>query len=299
MTEDHDIDKQDKELEQYLDGDTPPSRAYAELGEEMPPPELDAGILAAAEREVKVTGINAQRAPPFKAFAWAAIVVLSFSLVLNIIFDESVRDPIAELDGILKEERPSDAFDVILEEAQSPAELDNRQVKENLMQAQQAETKLRRDQPAIAADQDHKEIVVTTRKRESSEDVRRMREMRDAPQERRAAARTAPVALPATIRQSPRDAFAREQIVQVLEDYSVRLSPQSMSAKAKAMESIDDSVAELSADSTVADDPETEMREILEAFRARRDDEAFELLEAFRETWPDHPVATTLTERGL
>ena len=82
-------DDQDKELEQYLEGDSKPSSAYAELGDETPPPELDARILAAAEREVKVTGIDAQRSPPFKAFAWAAIVVLSFSLVLNIVFDEA------------------------------------------------------------------------------------------------------------------------------------------------------------------------------------------------------------------
>ena len=91
-------DKQDKELEEYLDGGSAESRRYAELGDELPPPELDAKILAQAEQEVKVTGIDSRRAPPFKAFAWAAVFVVSFSLVLNIVFDQAVQDPVAEHD---------------------------------------------------------------------------------------------------------------------------------------------------------------------------------------------------------
>ncbi len=86
---------------------------------------------------------DTRRAPPFKAFAWAAIVVLSFSLVLNIVFDEAVRDPVAELDDLLGEQRPSDAFDVVLEEAQSPDARDNRQVKDDLKEARQKVIELR------------------------------------------------------------------------------------------------------------------------------------------------------------
>ena len=124
-----------------------------------------------------------------------------------------------------------------------------------------------------------------------------MREMLAAPQEGRAIVRAAPVALPATVRQSPRDAFVREQTVQVLEDYSAQLPKRSVPAK--AAEPIDDSVAELSADSKIKDDPETELQSVLDAFAAHRDAEAFTLLADFRESYPDHPVATTLTERGL
>lgn len=37
------------------------------------------------------------RAPPFKAFAWAAIVVVSFSVVLNIVFQQAEQDPVARM----------------------------------------------------------------------------------------------------------------------------------------------------------------------------------------------------------
>lgn len=92
--------REDKEFEQYLDSGSSESRAYAELGDETPPPDLDAHILSEAERAAKVTQIDSRRAPPFKAFAWAAIVVLSFSLVLNIVFMQAVQDPVAELESM-------------------------------------------------------------------------------------------------------------------------------------------------------------------------------------------------------
>lgn len=84
----------DKEFQAYLDGDSAESRHYADLGAEEPPPEVDARILAEAERAVKVERPSDHRAPPFKSFAWAAVVVLSFSLVLNILFREPVVDEI-------------------------------------------------------------------------------------------------------------------------------------------------------------------------------------------------------------
>lgn len=93
-------ERDDKQLEKYLDGNSDESRRYADLGDEVPPPEVDARILAEAERAVKVTPLDSRRAPPFKAFAWAAIVVLSFSLVLNIVFQQAAQDPIAELESM-------------------------------------------------------------------------------------------------------------------------------------------------------------------------------------------------------
>ena len=55
--------RDDTELERYLDGESGESRAYAELGDEIPPPELDARILVEAERAVKVTEFDSRRAP--------------------------------------------------------------------------------------------------------------------------------------------------------------------------------------------------------------------------------------------
>jgi hypothetical protein len=283
-------DDQDKELEQYLEGDSKPSSAYAELGDETPPPELDARILAAAEREVKVTGIDAQRSPPFKAFAWAAIVVLSFSLVLNIVFDEAVREPVAEFNGIL-------------EQAQTPAVLDEVRKLEQ-MPAASAEAKVRRDQPVefstngdfdegdLDASNDEvrarKELALSARKRESSVERQVLRRMEVMPEERR---------LTATTRQLSQDAFLREQIVAVLEDYSAQLSTLALSSEAAAR--VDDSTTELDAESKVVGDPEAELANIIDAFNANRDDEAFAKLVEFREAWPGHPVTLALAERGL
>lgn len=58
------------------------------------------------------------RAPPFKAFAWAAIVVVSFSVVLNILFQQAEQDPVARMtrmDGAPAESEPPprDAFRLI------------------------------------------------------------------------------------------------------------------------------------------------------------------------------------------
>jgi hypothetical protein len=290
MTED-----QDKELEQYLEGDSKPSRAYAELGDETPPPELDARILAAAEREVKVTGIDAQRSPPFKAFAWAAIVVLSFSLVLNIVFDEAVREPVGEFNGIL-------------EQAQTPAVLDEVR-KQEQMPAASAEAKVRRDQPVefstngdfdegdLDASNDEvrarKELALSARKRESSVERQVLRRMEVMPEERRLTV----AAPPAAARQLSQDAFLREQIVAVLEDYSAQLSTLALSSEAAAR--VDDGTKELDAESKVVGDPEAELANIIDAFNANRDDEAFAKLVEFREAWPGHPVTLALAERGL
>ncbi len=58
------------------------------------------------------------RAPPFKAFAWAAIVVVSFSVVLNIVFQQAEQDPVARMtrmDGSPTKSVPavSDVFELI------------------------------------------------------------------------------------------------------------------------------------------------------------------------------------------
>ena len=114
-------EQNDNELERYLDGDSDESRRYAELGDESPPPEVDARILAEAERAVKVRSLDSRRAPPFKAFAWAAIVVLSFSLVLNIVFQQAVQDPGAELESMAGRADAPVRRDVLQQEQEVPA----------------------------------------------------------------------------------------------------------------------------------------------------------------------------------
>lgn len=65
------------------------------------------------------------RAPPFKAFAWAAIVVVSFSVVLNIVFQQAEQDPVARMmrmDGPPIESAPAaaDVFRLIADYVARP-----------------------------------------------------------------------------------------------------------------------------------------------------------------------------------
>jgi hypothetical protein len=80
--------REDKQFAPYLDGKSDISREYAGLGDENPPPDIDALIRAEAERGLKISELQGKTRPPLKIFAWAAVVVLSCSLVLNILFDE-------------------------------------------------------------------------------------------------------------------------------------------------------------------------------------------------------------------
>jgi hypothetical protein len=308
MTDDQD---KDQELEQYLDGDSKPSRAYAELDREMPPPDLDARILAAAEREVKVTGIDTQRSPPFKAFAWAAIVVLSFSLVLNIVFDEAVREPATEFDGILEEKRSLTAArdNGIAQNDSAPA----RQLPLKARRDQPADlpTDFDRAQPAQSAEEMREQEVMfaSERKRESAAEARFLGEaLMELSQDGRVAKVEQPVASAAvSVKPPPEvDESNREQVVQVLQDYSASSAKSADSAPREEPVQVQESPKRFtfyetlrSAEVVVERDPEVELAKILEAFDAERDDEAFLLLKEFRETYPDHPVTTVLAERGL
>ena len=50
--------RDEREFEAWLAGDSPLSKAYQQEAREQPPAELDAEVLAAAERELKVVPIR-------------------------------------------------------------------------------------------------------------------------------------------------------------------------------------------------------------------------------------------------
>jgi hypothetical protein len=84
--------KQDKEFEVFLTGESELADRYTELGREEPPPELDAQILAEARNAAKVHRVEfGPRGGWLKPVALAATVLLSLSLVMNIIVDTPVR----------------------------------------------------------------------------------------------------------------------------------------------------------------------------------------------------------------
>jgi hypothetical protein len=84
---------QDRELERYLQGKDPLSRAYDQLRAEMPSPEMDSKVLAEARAAVT----RARRFPRWQSYAAiAATVVLAFGIVLRLNLDQlnSVEVPV-------------------------------------------------------------------------------------------------------------------------------------------------------------------------------------------------------------
>jgi hypothetical protein len=80
------IKPDDDDFEEYMDGGSSLSRRYGELGSESPPPEVDARILAEAERAAKIHSIKPAGAKRWMVpVALAATVVLSFSLVMTLV----------------------------------------------------------------------------------------------------------------------------------------------------------------------------------------------------------------------
>jgi len=74
----------DRELEEYLSGQSPLSRRYRELGNEQPPPELDAKILGAARAESRVVPLRRRLQRWAPAIAVAATLLICLSLVIEI-----------------------------------------------------------------------------------------------------------------------------------------------------------------------------------------------------------------------
>lgn len=98
----------DRELENYLAGDSPLSRRYRAASREVPPPELDAAVLAAAR--AAVVHAPRRRARWQLPLAAAATVVLGVSLVSQLRFDavpEAVRADRAEMP--VAQQAPADA----------------------------------------------------------------------------------------------------------------------------------------------------------------------------------------------
>ena len=88
MTEPRD----DADFEAYLEGNSPVSHRYAQLASEEPPPALDAEILEAARQAVHPDVVPLKKSPRrwMMPATVAATIVLSFSLVMSIVFDPSV-----------------------------------------------------------------------------------------------------------------------------------------------------------------------------------------------------------------
>jgi hypothetical protein len=163
----------DRELEQYLAGDSKLSRRYREASHEGAPPELDEAILAQARAELKrkPPSLNRMLAP----FALAASVVFGVNLAWNLWQVEPVPVRTSPAEGKLQSR--DDAFTP----APPPAANEPQPLKLKEERATEADAMARRD--AELAQQREQESL---RKRQSEE--------REATMARRAEAPAAPEA---------------------------------------------------------------------------------------------------------
>jgi len=82
----------DKEFTAFLAGESDLAERYTELGREEPPPEVDAQILAEARAAANIRQLGfGSRRGWFKPVALAATILLSFSLVMNVVVDSPTR----------------------------------------------------------------------------------------------------------------------------------------------------------------------------------------------------------------
>lgn len=273
----------DRELDRYLEGGADASRRYAELGDELPPPELDAKILAAAERVAKVTPLNARRAPPFKAFAWAAIVVLSFSLVLNIVFQETVQDPARQLESMAGRANVP-ARDAPPASASPAAEADD------VLANSKRDLALRAPAEPGVAERKERGMEILMRKRSAAEDT--------APSETVATYGVEEGV--SSLAQAPMLGMGSDATtMSVLAEYLAK------SESEGRLDGIGGALADLKVatkadtDANIVDDADDEVHEIFELYERGSEEEALERLVKFRAANPEHPVSVELEERGL
>ncbi len=105
--------EKDRELDAYLSGESPLSRAYRESGQELPPPHVDAQILAEAHR----AGAGARKRPSLSPFTGSWMVPASVTAVVFLAVSVVVLLP-QEQPGL---ERQRDRFEDAMAPADAPA----------------------------------------------------------------------------------------------------------------------------------------------------------------------------------
>jgi len=270
-------ERDDEAFDRYLDGESSISRRYSELGDEHPPAELDARILAEAERAVKVSPLPARGAPGFRIFAWAAVIVMSFSLVLNIVFQGALQEPDSEPEVMAtRPPLPQDRPEPDISEAEE-----------------------RRAERALRADRPFANKAAGEAARRDVHEAGRM--------ERDAAFDT----------MKPPTTLAAQSVVTRKSPDADQLEPAApaeldeRAGRDKAMEIVAEfvagtdvvaaqgSVATLLGGEPGALDIDALLAGILEAWDQGRTDEALVALAEFRSEHPEHPVSLALSEQGL
>ncbi len=274
--------RHDDEFEEFLDGKSKLTERYTALGREEPPPEIDARILAAARDSAKIHRLEfGPRGGWLKPVALAATVLLSFSLVMNIVIDMPVR-----FEQVItgSSDRPADAGATMREEkggiqepnlsvSSSTAAVDGADAGESVIgRARSA------DDAAALAPLPLAEISVQARRLAGLDFGAAMLIVTDY--------------VAATDRQrradDSRSFTARRQAPAKAE--SVRDRPSSPAPAEPAPVSTDERDR--------AADPESWLREIASLSAAGANEAADERLVEFLDRYPDHPVSVKIRGRG-
>jgi len=272
-------------LEEYLAGDSPVSRTYAGLGDEGPPPELDARILAEAERAVKVQSLPVRK----NSRRWtiplavAATVMVSFSLVMSIVSE--VEKPLPgrkNLDDVPERRAMADEDQALTSVESMQAGKSQAELAESSRRAGGAKAEMLARIPVEPSPRDAIEleaIYPTTM----------------APVARNRA--TMPPVAPGEL----------ERITDTIRAYLDSDVPAKVSRDTQLPTEGGEFAAETDSASSVAAlreknqwaTPEARLEEILTLYDTNQSDAAWDAVVEFRDRFPDHPVSVLLLERGF
>ena len=263
--------RDDKEFEAFLTGESELTDRYAELGHEEPPPELDAYILAKARKAAKIHQAEfGPRGGWLKPVALAATLLLSFSLVMKIVVEAPMR------------------YEQVAGSSVSPDPLVDKQSEEKPREAEDKFEMLQ--QPPVSAVE---EITVTARKR-----------MVGTPQSRDDTVIDAPMAVPAM--SADTQIANRDVALSIVAEYVdfaddgraeaddrvLRFEHQAESGEVVTAEK------ESRSDRDIEEDPESLLREIRRLHADGDVAGAGALLDEFLARYPDHPVSVNIRQQG-
>lgn len=257
--------RDDADFEAYMDGDSPVSRRYAQLASEEPPPELDAEILEAARRAVHPNVLPLRKSPRrwMVPVTVAATIVLSFSLVMSIVFDPSVTMS----DGDMQ-------FPGVIEEKEV-AQIETRE------QAADMRTQETEALPRPAASAPRSEAVEMP--------VAGVLALDSSDPDAAGPARNSLDLLASLRALAPR--ADDEQAEAVEESRFRRENGAFVALQRKSLPEETDA-----ADDAIVGDADGELAQILALFESDEEQAALEALQSFSRSWPDHPASQIFIE---
>jgi len=320
----------DKNFEDYLEGKSPVSEKYAKFGDAEPPAELDAAILADAERAAKTHSHAAAKRSWFVPVSVAATVMICFSLVLNILREAPSgidKDPAVDalipagrfdapaslepLSDSLRPAAPAEKKESVLQESAGGAAVTQSVTPQASVDSSR---KMNRDDRQVVKSKDEvtgsadlatPEVKSFAREQQDSfaeaapaVSMYQMEEM-DSDQLTNLGQMMAVV----TEYLSAEDAEAKGTLAR-LDSPAEATVPAAREAETSAysgfagLASVEEQPGRSAPEQPKTDEPDSLLQRIADLYRQSQNDTAAAALAEFRRAYPDHPVSRTLLERG-